>query len=227
MTKRLFDIAAAVFALLISAPFIAVAAIGIMLTSPGTIFYRARRVGRNGEVFTMYKLRTMHVDQSKTSSITSPEDSRIFPFGALIRRLKLDELPQFWNIVNGNMSLVGPRPEAPDIVEKHYTDWMHETLRIRPGVTSPGAIYNYIMADTLLDDGDAEGSYARKLLPPKLALERAYQERASFISDLGYVVLTAWAILAHVLGREVRLPEADVVNARRFAPQGPYPSDLT
>lgn len=226
MTKRLFDIAAATLALLMSAPFIAVAAIGIMLTSPGAIFYRARRVGRNGAVFTMYKLRTMHVVQTGASSITSPGDNRIFPFGALIRRLKLDELPQFWNILNGNMSLVGPRPEAPDIVEKHYTDWMHETLRIRPGVTSPGAIYNYIMADTLLDDSDAEGSYARKLLPPKLALERAYLERASFVSDLGYVVLTAWAIVAHVLRRDVQLPETDITNARRFAPQGPYPSDL-
>lgn len=225
MIKRLFDIAVAVLALLVAAPFIVVAAIGIMLTSPGPILYRARRAGRNGAQFTMYKLRTMHVAQNEASSITSPGDTRIFPFGNLIRRLKVDELPQFWNILNGNMSLVGPRPEAPDIVEKHYTDWMHETLRIRPGVTSPGAIYNYLMADTLLDDNDPEGSYARNLLPPKLALERGYLERASFFSDLGYVVLTAWAIVAHVLGRDVRLPTADITNARRWAPQGPYPSD--
>ena len=94
---------------------------------------------------------------------------------------------------------------------------MHDTLRIRPGVTSPGAIYNYLMADTLLDDNDPEGSYARNLLPPKLALERAYLERASFFNDLGYVVLTARAIVAHVLGRDVRLPEADITNARRWA----------
>lgn len=225
MIKRLFDIAVAALALLVAAPFIVVAAIGIMLTSSGPIFYRARRAGRNGAQFTMYKLRTMHVAQNEATSITSTRDNRIFPFGNLIRRLKVDELPQFWNILNGNMSLVGPRPEAPDIVEKHYSDWMHETLRIRPGVTSPGAIYNYLMADTLLDDNDPEASYVRNLLPPKLALERAYLERASFFSDLGYVVLTAWAIVAHVLGRDVRLPEADITNALRWAPQGPYPSD--
>ena len=218
MIKRLFDISIAALALLVATPFIVVAAIGIMLTSPGPIFYRACRAGRDGAPFTMYKLRTMHVAQTEASSITAPGDNRIFPFGNLIRRLKLDELPQFWNILNGNMSLVGPRPEAPDIVEKHYSDWMRETLRIRPGVTSPGAIYNYVMADTLLDNNDPEGSYVGKLLPPKLALERAYLSRANFFSDLGYVLLTAWAIVAHVLGRDVRLPENDVSNARRWAP---------
>lgn len=217
MTKRLFDIAVAALAFFVAVPFIAVAAIGISLTSPGPIFYRARRAGRNGAQFTMYKLRTMHVDKNETSPITSPADNRIFPFGNMLRTLKIDELPQFWNILNGNMSLVGPRPESPDIVKRHYTDWMHETLRVRPGVTSPGAIYNYLMADTLLDDNDPEGSYALNLLPPKLALERAYLERANFLSDLGYVVLTAWAILAHVFGRDVRLPKKDVTNARRWA----------
>lgn len=227
MIKRLFDIAVAALALLVAAPFIIAAAIGIMLTSPGPIFYRARRVGRNGAPFTMYKLRTMHVAKDQVSSITSPSDNRIFPFGNLIRRLKVDELPQFWNILNGNMSMVGPRPEAPDIVEKHFSDWMHETLLIRPGVTSPGAIYNYLMADTLLDDSDPEGSYVRNLLPPKLALERAYLERANFFSDLTYIVLTAWAILANVLGRDVRLPKADISSALRWAPQGPYRSDRT
>lgn len=227
MIKRLFDIAIALLALIVTAPIFVVAAIGIKLTSPGPIFYRARRAGRNGAPFVMHKLRTMHVVQDSASPITAPGDIRIFPVGNLIRKLKVDELPQFWNILNGNMSLVGPRPEAPDIVEKYYTDWMHETLRIRPGVTSPGAIYNYLMAGTLLDDNDPEGSYARNLLPPKLALERAYLERSSFFSDLGYVVLTARAILTHVLGRNLRLPKADVINARRWAPQGPYPSDLT
>lgn len=222
MAKRLFDIAIAALALLVSAPFIAVAALGIKLTSTGPIFYQARRVGRNRTEFTMYKLRTMHVLPIETSSITSPDDNRIFPFGNLIRRLKVDELPQFWNILIGNMSLVGPRPEAPSIVDISYTDWMHETLRSRPGLTSPGAIYNYNKANILLDASDPEGSYARSLLPPKLALERAYLERATFFSDLGYILLTAWAILVHLLGRDAYLPRVDIANARRWAPQGPY-----
>ncbi|PRX28362.1 Sugar transferase involved in LPS biosynthesis (colanic, teichoic acid) [Meinhardsimonia xiamenensis] len=227
MAKRLFDIALATLALLLSAPFVAVAALGILLSSPGPVFYRARRVGRGGSVFTMYKLRTMHVTQDGTSAITAPGDVRIFPFGNLIRRLKIDELPQFWNILNGDMSVVGPRPEAPEIVDKIYTDWMRETLRVRPGITSPGAIYNYLMAEVLLDDTDPEGTYARNLLPPKLALERAYLERATFFSDLVYIALTGWAIIAHVLRRDVRLPEVDITNAHRWAPQGPYPNERT
>ena len=227
MIKRLFDLAAAALALLVALPLIMVAAIGIRLSSSGPVFYRASRVGRNGAIFTMYKLRTMHVTSEGAGSITSPNDDRIFPFGNLMRMLKIDELPQFWNILNGDMSMVGPRPEAPDIVENYYADWMYETLRTRPGVTSPGAIYNYLMSDSLVDDNDPEGSYALKLLPPKLALERAYLERAHFLSDMGYVVLTAWAIVAHLLGREVRLPETDISTAHLWVPQGPYPSDFT
>lgn len=227
MAKRLFDVFIAAVALMFSAPFIVFGAVGIKLASPGPVFYRAVRVGKNGKPFTMYKLRTMHVADRAAPSITSPDDKRVFSFGNLLRRLKIDELPQFWNILNGDMSLVGPRPEAKDIVEKWYSPWMRETLEIRPGVTSPGAIYNYLMSDQLLDDADPEGSYARNLLPPKLALERAYMERAGFFSDLGYVLLTAWAIVAHVLGRELRLPQADIEAARRWAPQGPYPSTRT
>ena len=216
MIKRLFDITVASVALIMAAPLVVAAACGIKLTSPGPILFCARRVGRNGTLFTMFKLRTMHVSQNEASSITSPEDNRIFPFGKLIRKLKIDELPQFWNILNGDMSLVGPRPEAPNVVEKYYTDWMQETLRVRPGVTSPGAIYNYLMADTLIEDKDPEGSYVRSLLPAKLALERGYLERANFKSDLYYILLTAWTIVAHVLGQRVRLPESDIKNASRW-----------
>lgn len=223
MAKRLFDILFALFALLLSSPFILLGVIGIKLSSPGPVMYSARRVGRGGEIFTMMKLRTMHVASDRESSITAPGDSRMFAFGELIRRLKIDELPQFWNILTGDLSVVGPRPEAPAVVEKHYTDWMRETLGVAPGVTSPGAIYNYIMEDRLLDPDDPEGSYVRRMLPPKLALERAYVERVGFARDLRYILLTIAAVVAHVLGRQIRLPAADVILARKWAPDGPFP----
>jgi lipopolysaccharide/colanic/teichoic acid biosynthesis glycosyltransferase len=224
MAKRLFDIVVALAALAVAAPLILISAIGIKVGSPGPVFYKACRIGRNGAAFNMFKLRTMHLAQGSASPITAPEDNRIFPLGNLLRKLKIDELPQFWNILSGDMSLVGPRPEAAEIVERHYTDWMRETLRIRPGVTSPGALYNYRMADLLLDVADPEGSYARKMLPPKLALERAYMERANFISDLGFLVLTARAIVAHARGNDISLPQADVAAALCWAPEGPYPN---
>lgn len=225
LLKRGFDVGVALVALLLTSPLLVFAAVGILLTSPGPIFYRAARTGIGGEPFAMLKFRTMHIGSDRQSAITAPGDTRIFGFGALLRKLKIDELPQFWNILRGDMSFVGPRPEDPKIVARDYTDWMRETLEVVPGVTSPGAVYGYIYGDALLEDANPEESYARNLLPPKLALERAYIERAGFLSDLQYMLLTAWAIVAHMLTRQVRLPRADIEGARRWAPQGPYPSD--
>lgn len=223
MLKRLFDILFALFAMGFSLPLILIGVIGIKLSSPGPVIYPARRVGKGGEVFTMFKLRTMHVAADGASSITAPGDSRIFAFGELIRRLKIDELPQFWNILKGDLSVVGPRAEAPGIVDAYYSNWMRETLNVAPGITSPGAIYNYIMSDQLLDPDDPEGSYVRSMLQPKLALERAYIERMGFWRDLHYVFLTLLAIAGQVLGRQIRLPASDVSLARHWAPDGPYP----
>lgn len=222
MAKRLFDIGLAVVALLMASPFLALGALGILLTSPGPIVYAARRVGKDGRVFTMYKLRTMHVASDSAGAITAPGDSRIFAVGNLIRRTKIDEFPQFWNVLRGDMSIVGPRAEAPVIVEQHYTDWMRETLSVAPGVTSPGALYYYYFADDLIDPADVDGSYVHRMLAPKLALERAYVENRSFIRDIGYVLFTIVAITALVLGRELPLPARDLEMARRWAPQGPY-----
>lgn len=223
MGKRLFDVVFALFALLVSAPLILFGAIGIKISSAGPVLYPARRVGKGGRVFTMLKLRTMHLASDGASSITAPGDSRVFAFGNLIRRLKIDELPQFWNILRGDLSVVGPRAEDPGVVEAHYTAWMRETLDVAPGVTSPGAIYNYLMSDELLDPDDPEGSYVRRMLPAKLALERAYVERIDFLRDLRYIALTVAAITANLSGRQVRLPRADVILARKWAPDGVYP----
>lgn len=223
--KRLFDVSVAASALITLLPLLLFAAVGVLAFSPGPIFYKAMRVGKGGQSFAMLKFRTMHVGSDKQSAITAPGDKRISRFGLLLRRLKIDELPQFWNILTGDMSLVGPRPEDPKIVDRDYSDWMKETLQVAPGITSPGAVYGYVFGDALLDEHDPEGSYARNLLPPKLALERAYLDRAGFFTDLGYVLLTAWAIAAHVLGRKVSLPRADIAAARHWAPQGPYPGD--
>jgi lipopolysaccharide/colanic/teichoic acid biosynthesis glycosyltransferase len=227
LVKRIVDVSVALMALLLSFPVLLGAALGIMLTSPGPIFYKARRVGKGGKIFSMLKFRTMHVNSDLSSAITAPDDRRIFRFGLWLRRLKIDELPQLWNILTGDMSLVGPRPEDPKIVERDYEDWMHETLLVSPGVTGPGSIYGYVYGDALLDACDPEGSYARNLLPPKLALERGYMERAGLKSDLGYILLTAWAIVAHMLRRDLSLPQVDIDAARLRAPKGPYANART
>ncbi|NGP53785.1 sugar transferase [Thioalkalivibrio sp. XN8] len=220
MAKRLFDLLFGSIGVVLSAPIVLLSGICIRVSSPGPVFYPARRVGRYGVPFTMWKLRTMHVQNGNSSSITAPDDERVFAFGRLIRNLKIDELPQFWNVVRGDLSIVGPRAEAPEIVENFYTSWMRETLSVRPGLTSPGAIYNYIMADRLLDPGDPEMSYVNELMPAKLALERAYLERASLRRDLMYIGLTVWAIVGRALGFNARLPESDIARAQVWASEG-------
>ena len=202
MAKRAFDLFAALLLLILAAPVLALAALGIRLTSPGPIFYRARRVGRGGEPFTMLKFRTMHVDQGQGASvITSADDPRVFAFGRLLRKTKLDELPQLLHVLSGEMSMVGPRPEDPKIVAEHYTDAYRETLRVRPGLASPGSIYNYTHGDALLAGADTESAYVERLLPPKMALERVYVRDASLLYDLRVVLRTAAVILAIALGK--------------------------
>ena len=217
MAKRLFDILFALAILLLSFPVLLLAALGIKLLSSGPVFYRAKRVGQNMQVFDMLKFRSMHVGSDKGSAITGPSDSRIFPFGALLRKTKIDELPQFLNVLKGDMSIVGPRPEDPGIVEKSYLPWMKETLDVQPGITSPGAIYYYAYGLELLSDDDIEGSYVDRLLKPKLALERAYLDRAGFWSDLYYVILTFFAVIANALGRRIPPASADMKAAEKWA----------
>lgn len=200
--RRLFDLLLAIPALLMIAPVFALAGLAIRLSSPGPIFYRADRVGVNGQRFTMYKMRTMHCRSVAGSSITAANDSRVFAAGKILRAFKIDELPQLWNIVIGDMSIVGPRPEAPDIVERHYTADYHKSLQVRPGLTSPGSVFYYTHGEQLLAEGDAEEFYVAKLLPPKMALDLDYLNRASILSDLGVIFQTGSVLAQKALGRK-------------------------
>ena len=203
--KRLIDIVLTLALLIIVFPIMLVATVGIMINSPGPILYHATRLGKGGKSFTMFKFRSMHVASHKSSGavITVHGDKRIFQFGKILRKTKVDELPQLLNVLLGSMSLVGPRPEDPKIVETYFTDWMKYTLRSRPGITSPGAIFYYGVGEKLIKEDDPEGSYARVLLPPKMAIERAYLERATWLSDLVCIAHTALAVLGAMINRPV------------------------
>jgi len=202
MVKRLLDIAFAALGLALAAPVLALAALGIRLASPGPVLYRARRVGRGGACFTMYKLRTMHQRQSRRASrITGQDDPRVFPLGALLRRTKIDELPQLFNVLRGDMSIVGPRPEDPDIVARHYTPLQRETLAVRPGLASPGSLYHYTHGDALLAGGDPETAYVERLLPFKVTLDVVYVRHASLQTDVRIIGRTLTTIAACIGGR--------------------------
>jgi len=216
VVKRLFDVALTALALVASLPILIVAALGIRLSSPGPVLYRATRAGRRGRLFVMYKLRTMEIRQELLSDsvITAASDRRVFPFGALLRRSKVDELPQLFNILRGDMAVVGPRPEDPKVVAQHYTPEQWETLDVPPGLTSPGALYSTTHGETWLSERDAERDYYEHLLPLKLALDRVYVRNASLTYDLGVIVRTLSVIGGRIVGRR-RFPEPPEMNEAR------------
>ena len=204
--KRWFDVVCASAGLMITAPVLAAAALAIRCVSPGPVLYRARRVGVWGRVFTMYKLRTMrHAPQESARPLTAADDPRVFPLGRLLRRTKIDELPQLINVIRGEMSIVGPRPEAPAYVCEHYGTVHLDTLRVRPGLVSPGTLYYYTHGERTLIGDDAHRAYVEHLLPVKLALDLAYLRRASFWYDL------------RLVGRAVVVIAATLAGRRRFA----------
>jgi lipopolysaccharide/colanic/teichoic acid biosynthesis glycosyltransferase len=221
MVKRLFDVVCAGVALVLTAPLLGLAAIGIKLTDPGPVFYRARRVGYLGRQFTMYKLRTMRHGKGNASGgggarITAHGDARVSTVGRLLRRTKIDELPQLFNVLRGDMAIVGPRPEDPAIVRQHYSSKDLETLGVRPGLASPGSIYQYVEGDKLLTDLDPEAGYVAKLLKTKLALDRVYIRRPSMRSDFAIIGRTLWAIGAMAAGKRRFSPPPEMAAAKRL-----------
>jgi lipopolysaccharide/colanic/teichoic acid biosynthesis glycosyltransferase len=214
MVKRLFDVFFAALAIVILAPVFLLAAIAIRITSPGPVLYQARRTGRGGVDFVMYKFRTMHVVQKSHSVITGTHDARIFPVGRILRATKIDELPQLFNVLLGQMSIVGPRPEDPAIVAKYYGPLGHETLTVRPGLASYGSLYNYTHGHSLLDDSDPEKSYVSQLLPIKLALEVVYVRNFSFAIDLQIIARTLTTITWIAAGQK-KFTEPHEIHAAR------------
>lgn len=192
--KRGFDVAASALGLVLTSPFLLAGAIAVKVGSPGPAFYRGVRVGRHGKPFHIYKLRTMEVGaEKKGPAVTSGDDPRVTRVGRALRRTKIDELPQLLNVLRGEMSLVGPRPEHPDYVT-HYTSEQRRLLDVRPGITGPAAIA-FIDEESRLEGKDPEKTYVEEVMPTKLALELRYVERANLWSDLGILARTAKALV--------------------------------
>jgi lipopolysaccharide/colanic/teichoic acid biosynthesis glycosyltransferase len=226
--KRVFDVFVAAVALLLAAPILAVAALGIRLSDPGPLVYRARRLGRGGRPFTMYKLRTMRVHNSGLGSpITARGDRRVFPFGALLRRTKIDELPQLINVLRGDMSIIGPRPEDPEIVARYYTPGHRETLTVRPGLASPGSLLHDSCGDTYLGGPDPVAAYVDHLLPVKLGLDRAYVRNVTFTYDLVLLFRMIGAVMRQITRRAAPGYPAELAAARPLIePARPDPRPL-
>jgi lipopolysaccharide/colanic/teichoic acid biosynthesis glycosyltransferase len=193
--KRTFDIFVAVLGLIVLSPVLLVIAIAVKLDSRGPVFFRQQRVGRAFSPFRIFKFRTMVVDaHERGGQITSGHaDPRITRVGRVLRRWKLDELPQLLNVVLGDMSLVGPRPEVPRFVEMFRTDYA-DILRVRPGITDLASIKFRDEASLLSGSDDPEQKYVDEILPEKLVLAHEYVARASLAFDLRILFRTALRI---------------------------------
>lgn len=195
MAKRLFDLLGAGLGLLLLAVPGLLVALAIRLDSPGPVFFRQERVGRGGRPFRIHKFRTMRVDAERAGQLTVGADARITRVGAWLRARRLDELPQLIDVLQGTMSLVGPRPEVPRYVA-HYPAALRElVLSVRPGITDPASLQFRHEAEQLAAAADPEREYIEVILPAKLAAAADYARQASLWTDLA-VVLRSLKVLA-------------------------------
>ena len=194
VAKRLFDLAGAVVALLLLAPLLLVVALWVKLDSPGPVFFRQQRVGRHGVPFWIHKFRTMRVDAAGLQ-LTVGHDPRITRAGAFLRRTRLDELPQFFDVLRGCMSLVGPRPEVPRYVAHYPADLREQALAVRPGMTDPASLTHIDEAALLAAAADPEREYIERILPAKVAQAAAYAQQATLASDAAVLWRTACVLL--------------------------------
>jgi lipopolysaccharide/colanic/teichoic acid biosynthesis glycosyltransferase len=212
ISKRLFDIIVASGTLLVVLPLILIGALAVKLTSPGPAFYRAKRAGLGGQSFEMYKLRTMHNGKdSHDRKITAVQDDRITSVGKFLRKTKIDELPQLWNILRGEMSVVGPRPEEWDIVERYYTPEQRQILETRPGIACPVDVRWY--PDLTYHDPPPPGIsiqewYLGRHLPAQVAEGVHYVEQQSLLLDLEVIgrMIICVAVYSWLLPKKQPLP---------------------
>jgi len=217
MLKRGFDVMAAAVGLVLLSPLFLLVGIWVRCDSRGPVFHRGNRVGRGGRPFRILKFRTMVTGAERMGpGVTAGGDPRVTRVGRLLRAAKLDELPQLINVLRGEMSLVGPRPEDPRYVAL-YTPEQRRTLAVRPGITSLASV-QYRDEEAILTAGDLQDLYTRVVMPAKLAIELDYLERRGFLSDLRVLGLTAAALFASRRGGRGAAKAAS--DERRGGPAG-------
>lgn len=193
--KRLMDVVISGAALCVLWPLFLLVAIAIKIDDPGPVFYRQTRVGRKGKPFKIFKFRTMIVDADRKGlSITVGRDSRITRVGAILRKTKLDELAQLINVLAGEMSFVGPRPEVPRYVEM-YTPYQRQVLLVRPGITDYASIAYRNENDLLEGCEDPEKKYIEEIMPAKIELNMKYLREISPAADIRLIFKTMDAVL--------------------------------
>ena len=198
VTKRIFDFLCALIGIIGTSPLWIIAIVGILISDWGPIFYTAHRIGKGNKPFKMFKFRSMRVAKSANEASLRPDEDRIFPFGHFIRKVKIDELPQLLNILNGTMSIIGPRPVAQDQFELFRTGKWNEAAKVPVGLSGPAALYDFIYGDQFTD----EEEYMEKVFETRRELEYVYVKKASFWYDVKMIVYTVICILYALVGKE-------------------------
>lgn len=192
--KRLFDLTVSLLGLVLLSPLLLLIAALIKLTSPGPVFYRQERMGRGFRPFKICKFRTMVVNADRLGGpLTAGRDPRITPIGHFLRHTKLDELPQLWNVLVGDMSFVGPRPEVPKYVHMFRDDY-HELLQVRPGITDLASLKYRHESELLAQADDPEAAYVTQILPDKIRLGKEYLRRQSLLFDVSLIARTLFRL---------------------------------
>ena len=210
LIKRFLDVTLCSFAMIILSPLFLIVAIGIKISSPGPVFYYSDRTAKNHRRFHFYKFRSMHVTNADKGLFVADAE-RLFTIGKIIRRLKIDELPQLLNVIKGDMSIVGPRPMPWSTVDTTYYGMYQKILSVRPGLTSAASLYDYTVGDTYTDND----AYIKEILPVKLDMEMMYVERQSFRYDCNLVLRTIITIIQVLLGRKKFKEQPELEELRR------------
>lgn len=191
MIKRIFDIFFSLLGLIIFSPLFFIISILIKLDSQGPVFYRGERIGQFGKRFRIFKFRTMVKDAEKLGGPSTPaDDPRLTKFGKFLRKYKLDELPQLINVLKGEMSLVGPRPEVKMYVEMLKLEEREKILSVKPGMVDLASLWNFHEEEILKGSPDPEKVYMEKIRPKKIELQLEYIKNRSFLLDLNIIVKT-------------------------------------
>ena len=194
IAKRIFDFTLSLVMSVVFLPFIVLVGIMIKIDSPGKIFFLQKRVTTNGKVFKIFKFRTMKENSEKLSGVTVDNDPRITKLGKYLRKFRIDEIPQIFNILTGDLSFVGARPESVKYV-KEYSPEMYATLLMPAGVTSPASILFKDEAELLKGAQDPEETYVKDILPKKMAYNLEYIENCSLLYDIKVMLKTVIAVI--------------------------------
>jgi lipopolysaccharide/colanic/teichoic acid biosynthesis glycosyltransferase len=201
LVKRPFDMVVAACVLIVTSPLILLGAIAVKLGSPGPVFYRAQRAGKGGRPFEMLKLRTMRVGlDASDRRVTEVNDARVTPVGQLLRKTKIDELPQLWNVLRGDMSIVGPRPEDWEIVQRYFTPEQRRVLEVRPGIASPVDVEWYpdlTYHDPLPPDVPMQEHYVRRHMPLQVDSALRYISKPSLLLDLKVIGQLIYCVVVY------------------------------